>query len=669
MEVQLTADIQFAHNPEINNTRSSIRPLSSREIIQRAKAVSAQHSDKTVLSCCGQIFLGLFFDGTGNNEDIDYASVQGAPEKYKHSNVVRLYHTFKRDAEGTTAYYSYYIPGVGTPFPKISDTGGKAGTAASWNGEPRVIWGLTRVFNAVSDYVSGSELISDSVANNMVFGLGGVGSLGAQRRYALGKTWMNRLDQVVKAKSRSRPSVEQINVSVFGFSRGAAEARAFVNWLYQICAENAGGYTFAGIPIRVQFLGILDTVASVGIAGAYSSGLLAAEGHQSWANKNMQIHPGVESCLHIVAAHEVRATFPLDSVRIGQKYPPNVKEYVYPGAHSDVGGGYGTRSQGKTDALARIPGFEMYCAARVAGVPLLSVDELSVRVKECLMPTSKALEQFRNYMREAKVSPGPVEDMIHNHMAKYFTYRYHAITSDEGSSLVQGYYGREFFRRATKEREYLRDTQQYFASIIAALIEKLEYRMSGTTVMPWFLHNTTNETYVEQPYQEFDFFKTGPVIESGRLATRRAFALLDSKEKKSNYENILKLQTTLEKWFKWLDDNNLPNVVDANAPERDVVTVASSIAKDRPSQMVEEFFDNWVHDSMAGLAYDKVNEFLFNGIGLFKFRRIYFGNQSDEMTRRRARESNEREIAASHWKQKQRKQWELESAEFRRTLP
>lgn len=86
-------------------------------------------------------------------------------------------------------------------------------------------------------------------------------------------------------------------------------------------------------------MGGVDTVASVGIAGAFSSGLMGAEGHQSWANKNMQIHPGVESCLHIVAAHEIRATFPLDSVRIDQRYPPNVKEYVYPGSHSDVGGG------------------------------------------------------------------------------------------------------------------------------------------------------------------------------------------------------------------------------------------------------------------------------------------------------------------------------------------
>lgn len=251
----MTAEVQFAHNPEINNTRSLVRPLSSREIMQQAKAVSAQYSEKSVLKCCGQIFVGIFFDGTGNNEDIDYLSVKGAPQKYQHSNVVRPFHAFKREEAGTTGYYPFYIPGVGTPFPKISDTGGKLGTGTSWNGEPRLIWGLTRVFNAVSDYLEGSQLISDSVANNMANALGGIGSLEAQRIFALGRTWMDQLTELVKRQPKNRPSIEQINVSVFGFSRGAAEARAFVNWLYQICAQSSGGYTFAGIPIRVQFFG------------------------------------------------------------------------------------------------------------------------------------------------------------------------------------------------------------------------------------------------------------------------------------------------------------------------------------------------------------------------------------------------------------------------------
>lgn len=638
--------------------------------MQQAKAVSAQFSGKSAPKCCGQVFIGLFFDGTGNNEEIDYTSVSGTPEKYKHSNVVRLFHAFKTKEPGsTTGYYPFYIPGVGTPFPKIDDTGGIFGTAASWNGEPRLIWGLTRVFNAVSLYLEQSQLISDSEARNMANALGGIGSLEAQRNFAFGRTWMGRLAELIKRQPKNRPYIEQINVSVFGFSRGAAEARAFVNWLFQICTQGSGGYTFASIPIRVQFLGIFDTVASVGLAGGFSSGVLGVEGHQSWADKNMQVHPGVESCLHIVAAHEVRATFPLDSVRIDEKYPPNAKEYVYPGAHSDVGGGYDRKSQGKTDALARIPGFEMYCAARAAGVPLLSLDDMLRPVKECLVPADEALEVFKKYMEAAQVPPGPVEEMMRAHMAKYFSYRYQGIANINGQSGGQEYFLRDFFKKAARDREYLKDTQQYFIAIIAALVEKLEERMSHNAFTYGLRHDEFGESYVKQPFQELGFKALNQVLSAGRILSRRIHVLLDPKDSKISESAAARLHQTLEKWFKWLEDNNLPRLVDSSAPERDALTVVSTIAKAQQSQEMRKFFDDWVHDSMAGLAKDRVNEFLLNGIGLFKFRRVYFGNRSDEMTHRRVAEANEREMATSRWKQKQRKQWDLEAAEFRRMSP
>ena len=46
----------------------------------------------------------------------------------------------------------------------------------------------------------------------------------------------------------------------------AAQARTFVNWLFEVCQQDGGGWTLAGIPLRVQFLGLFDTVASVGAA-------------------------------------------------------------------------------------------------------------------------------------------------------------------------------------------------------------------------------------------------------------------------------------------------------------------------------------------------------------------------------------------------------------------
>jgi Uncharacterized alpha/beta hydrolase domain (DUF2235) len=57
-----------------------------------------------------------------------------------------------------------------------------------------------------------------------------------------------------------------------------------------------------------------------------------------WAN-GLEIPPLIEQCVHMVAAHEIRNSFPLDSALQGLQYPFNVREMVYPGAHSDVGGG------------------------------------------------------------------------------------------------------------------------------------------------------------------------------------------------------------------------------------------------------------------------------------------------------------------------------------------
>ena len=100
-----------------------------------------------------------------------------------------------------------------------------------------------------------------------------------------------------------------------------------------------------------------------------------------------------------------------------------MKEYVYPGAHSDVGGGYTISSQGKTDALARIAGFEMYCAALAAGVPFTAFSELRPSIRNALVPSEDAVAAFRNYMQSAQVSVAPVEEMMQAHMARYFTYR------------------------------------------------------------------------------------------------------------------------------------------------------------------------------------------------------------------------------------------------------
>ncbi|HCL6079187.1 TPA: DUF2235 domain-containing protein, partial [Klebsiella pneumoniae] len=62
--------------------------------------------------------------------------------------------------------------------------------------------------------------------------------------------------------------------------------------------------------------------------------------------------------------------------RANGKYPPCAREVVYPGMHSDIGGGYPPGDQGKANGkddallLSQIPLNDIYTAAFSAGAPL-----------------------------------------------------------------------------------------------------------------------------------------------------------------------------------------------------------------------------------------------------------------------------------------------------------
>ena len=394
-----------------------LRSLSAREAMQRTAALACTLPADNTPRCSGQVNVGIFFDGTGNNmvEDFD----KPPPEKRKHSNVVRLFHTHKANAK--EGFFAFYAPGVGTPFPDIGDDGQywglNRGSAFASRGERRITWAFMQLLNAPHRYVKNAFLVPPDQANNIARVLGSVDSPAAQRRTAL-RHWQGKLSEALKDQ---KPTVTQINVSVFGFSRGAAQARAFVNWLFEVCDQETGGYTFAGIPIRLHFLGIFDTVASVGLANLYENEVVT--GHQAWADRNMRIHPGVEQCVHFVAGHEVRASFPLDSVRVDGHYPGNAMEIMYPGAHSDVGGGYAPGDLGVSpvpdDFLSMITGQHMYHEARKAGVPLLAWEQLPELYRNALTPSESAIATFNNYVAASSHGSGSVESLHKAHWKQY----------------------------------------------------------------------------------------------------------------------------------------------------------------------------------------------------------------------------------------------------------
>ncbi|KPC53781.1 T6SS phospholipase effector Tle1-like catalytic domain-containing protein [Amantichitinum ursilacus] len=298
-------------------------------------------------ACCQPLHVSLFFDGTNNNEPDD-KKPDGAL-----SNIARLYHASlgtqnsKIKRANDNGYFSYYMAGVGTPFPEIgemefTDNGLKYATG----GEDRINWALTRLIDAIKTSLNGSKPLLDSAAADMVNQMSSTPMvpLGeSQRKNVMGNAFKALKPQVA---AQTQPTLLAIKLYVYGFSRGAAEARAFVSWLLPLLereCDGEKGFFLAGLPVTLEFLGLFDTVASVGIAHFAPF----FDGHMSWADDTMQLPDETEygdfikCCRHFVAAHEQRLCFPLDSVRRidgkVSKYPSYAKEYVYPGMHSDVG--------------------------------------------------------------------------------------------------------------------------------------------------------------------------------------------------------------------------------------------------------------------------------------------------------------------------------------------
>ncbi|HDZ8843025.1 DUF2235 domain-containing protein [Aeromonas sp. FDAARGOS 1403] len=138
--------------------------------------------------------------------------------------------------------------------------------------------------------------------------------------------------------------IHRIVFDVFGFSRGAAAARHFVNTIDQksdhplvkAMANSPdirlkAGFDWASRDdVRFTFVGLFDTVVS-----SYNP------------NVNVQLKADcAERVVHLTALDEVRKYFPLSRITedaAGTCPPAHFTELALPGAHSDIGGGYYSR--------------------------------------------------------------------------------------------------------------------------------------------------------------------------------------------------------------------------------------------------------------------------------------------------------------------------------------
>lgn len=335
--------------------------------------------------------LSFFFDGTGNNLQQELTK---PVEERALSNVAKLYQAAIDDKNRQEAVRRYFS-GVGTPYlypySQISpneDKGGALGLGFGAGGE-------MRLNAALSEF-----------------------------RRILEIDW----------SSGALRHMQWITLSVFGFSRGATLARAFVRRLIaEHCERTPNGLIWKdsqgdGVRLRIVFMGLFDTVASVGGPAL----------HLDWGAE-LAIPEEVERCVHFVSGHEVRQAFPLDSIRVGKAYPANCEEVVYPGVHSDVGGGYFDGFQGRSNWLSRIPLRDMYAEALKSGVMLNRFADLKLEDRsEMLVPAdTPLLPHYQTYMAALPRASGSLESLIQAHRILQFRWR-SAITREQSDVRVLG---------------------------------------------------------------------------------------------------------------------------------------------------------------------------------------------------------------------------------------
>lgn len=483
------------------------REIPSELNFQEQRKACHRMGEKAGTDCSIELYFGFFFDGTRNNM---YVSDRAGDST--HTNVARLWDVFDDEIDPSYSARQHrfrtYIEGVGTPcVQKVADPGtgvhAQAGAAAGWGGESRINWALLEFQNnlfyhftsrtltqalgqepvslvrQMSAETSLSRLQLKDLADAAKMPLaaytkmqpGDAADILVRRTQGLRSTFQRLLqinNQEPKDSERytvlsrrnaalrdllapylaTKPSIERIRVSVFGFSRGAASARVFVNWLGNACDPPQGITTFnprgdgvlrlAGIPVEVDFMGLFDTVASAGLAqGVHEN---AWDGHGAWARKkDMKIPLHVSRCVHMVAAHEVRGSFPVDLIE-GAGY----EEIVYPGVHSDLGGGYKPAEQGRgtadADKLSQIPLCDMYREAVQAGVPLrLAGSSVSAAARGRFAVSPALRTAFNAYVeatRDISTGQASTPHILYGHYVQYLRWR--RLRAERGSDWLGG---------------------------------------------------------------------------------------------------------------------------------------------------------------------------------------------------------------------------------------
>jgi len=213
------------------------------------------------------------------------------------------------------------------------------------------------VRSCIQEMKSHQETLATASASQKIYYDRGVGSWGTLAGYFTGATGKGLELNIRQAYAFFAKEYQPgDDLFVFGFSRGAYTVRSLLGMMHRLglppqekvtnafiqtifteykqgdeTSQNAFKKSHNMRPVQAKFLGAYDTVGAMGIPDADEHNQKTHGFHDTHVN-------GVDVARHALARDEHREDFAETRMKISRD--KDIKQRWFPGAHSDIGGGY-----------------------------------------------------------------------------------------------------------------------------------------------------------------------------------------------------------------------------------------------------------------------------------------------------------------------------------------
>ncbi|MCP2029027.1 hypothetical protein L1276_004206 [Flavobacterium sp. HSC-32F16] len=301
----------------VNDLKKMVEPPKNNSVVK----VSAPYKQKKPENKIGvKVTLNVFFDGTKNNMKNTQARL--AYEKKKKGIILTPEEeigakAFVKNKEEGSSYDNYFSNVAIMKTINIMDL------------NERII----------PIYIEGEGTTNEKKDDTMgyAFGSGDVSGIPVKVRKAFNQI-QTEIDSLKKKKYiTSNQFINEIDVNVIGFSRGATAARHFLSQRRKL----QDLYNIESNKFIINFVGLFDTVSSYEEEGRFAkvgSGL-SHNFDNDVEELKLKLEGNVKKVFHLTAYDEYRYNFSLTNIKssidAGIGY-----ELSIPGVHSDIGGGY-----------------------------------------------------------------------------------------------------------------------------------------------------------------------------------------------------------------------------------------------------------------------------------------------------------------------------------------